>query len=140
MTLRPGAVAVAVGAAVAFAGATHPAAAAHSPICTRGDTSVERDPRGLLPLTGTNPVAAATVAALRYEPSRSRPQVKAALFATGDRQRGPQARYACGARVWRRTIVVYVTDRVPFPPRARRSAAYFVGSFESGYRVWQIVH
>jgi hypothetical protein len=62
---------------------TEPVAAARSPICTRGQTTVERDPRGLLPLSGINPIGAATSAALRYEQKASRPQVQGALFAIG---------------------------------------------------------
>jgi hypothetical protein len=114
--------------------------AARSPVCTRGQTSVERDPRGLLPLSDSNPIGAATTAALRYQQRTSRPQVRAALFAIADRQRGPQARYSCGVRVWQRTIVVYILDRSMLPAQSASQRVYFVGRFSGGYHVWQIVH
>jgi hypothetical protein len=126
--------------AMAALGVTHPAAAARSPICTRGQTTVERDPRGLLPLTDDNPIAAATAAALRYAPKTGRPQVQAALFATADHNRGPQARQSCGARVWRRTVVVYVLARAMLPAQSAAQGVYFVGRFADGYHVWQIAH
>lgn len=116
------------------------AAAARSPICTRGLTAVERDPRGLLPLTDTNPIAAATTAALRYGQKASRPQVQAALFATADHDRGSEAKYSCGARVWQRTVVVYVLARTMLPAQSAAQGVYFVGRFGDGYHVWQIVH
>ena len=117
-----------------------PVTAARSPICTRGQTTVERDPRGLLPLTGMNPIGAATAATLRYGHKTSRPQVRGAVFAIADQQRGPQAKYSCGVRVWQRTIVVYVLDRAGLPSQSVSQRVYFVGRFRSGYRVWQVVH
>ena len=118
----------------------NPVAATRSPICTRGQTTVARDPRGLLPLTGTNPIGAATAAAMRYEKMSSRPQVRAALFAVADSQRGPQARYSCGTRVWQRTVVVYILDRAMLPAQSAAQRVYFVGRFADGYHVWQVVH
>jgi hypothetical protein len=115
-------------------------AAARSPICTRGQTTVERDPRGLLPLTEMNPVGASAAAALRYEKKASRPQVRAATFATADQERGPQAKYSCGVRVWHRTVVVYILDRALLPAQSASQRVYFVGRFRSGYHVWQVVH
>lgn len=129
----------AAAAAAALGLGTEPAPATLSPVCTRGQTTVERDPRGLLPLTGTNPIGPATAAALRYGEKGSRPQVRSALFATADRQRGPQARYSCGVRVWRRTIVVYIRERAALPAQSASSRVYFVGRFRSGYHVWQVV-
>ena len=117
-----------------------PGTAIRSPVCTRGQTDVERDPRALLPISGTNPIAAATTAALRYERARNRPQVQAALLAVSDTQRGRQAKFSCGTRVWRRTIVVYVLDRALLPAQSAAQRVYFIGRFQSGYRVWQIVH
>ena len=114
--------------------------AARSPICTRGQTTVERDPRGLLPLTDMNPIGAAAAAALRYGHKTSRPQVRGAVFAIADQQRGPQARYSCGVRAWQRTIVVYVLDRAGLPAQSVSQRVYFVGRFRSGYHVWQVVH
>jgi len=117
-----------------------PVTATRSPVCTRGLTTVERDPRGLLPLTGTDPIGSATGATLRYEKPTDRPQVQAAAFATADHQRGPQARYSCGTRVWRRTVVVYVLDRASLPSQSASQRVYFVGRFRNGYYVWQVVH
>ena len=119
---------------------TDPVVAARSPICTRGQTTVERDPRGLLPPTGINPIGAATTAALRYEQKANRPQVQAALFAIADHQRGPQAKYSCGTQVWQRTIVVYILDRAMLPAQSASQRVYFVGRFKTGYHVWQVVH
>lgn len=119
---------------------TEPADAGRSPICTRGNTNVEVDPRGLLPLTGVNPIGPSTNAALRYMRPSDRPQVLSAGLATGDQQRGPQAKYSCGARVWRRTVVVYIRARAALPAQSASQAVFFVGRFKSGYRVWQIVH
>jgi hypothetical protein len=127
-------------AAVLLAVSTDPVTAAHSPICTRGETTVERDPRGLLPLTDTNPIGAATTAAIRYGQTTSRPQVRAAMLAIDDSQRGPQAKYSCGVRAWERTIVVYVLDRASLPAQSASQRVYFVGRFKSGYHVWQVVH
>jgi hypothetical protein len=126
--------------ATAALAVSNPAAAARPPICTRGETTVERDPRGLLPLTDINPIAAATDAALRYGQKASRPQVQAALFATADHNRGSQAKYSCGTRVWQRTVVVYVLARAMLPAQSAAQGVYFVGRFGDGYHVWQIVH
>jgi len=136
---RLGFVGVCVAAGLLGAGG-QPVMAGSSPICTRGLTAVERDPRGLLPLTSTDPIGSATAAAVRYEGARDRPQVQAAAFATADHGRGPQAKYSCGARVWRRTVVVYVLDRSSLPSQSASQRVYFVGRFRNGYFVWQVVH
>lgn len=115
-------------------------AGARAPICTRGLTKVERDPRGLLPISGANPIGAATTAALLYEHMASQPQVRAASVAVADRERGPEARFSCGERVWRRTIVVYILERAMLPAQSASQRVYFVGRFASGYHVWQVVH
>ena len=114
--------------------------AARSPICTRGQTTVERDPRGLLPLTGANPIGASAAAALRYGQKAARPQVRSAMLAIADGQRGRQAKYSCGVRVWQRTVVVYVLDRASLPAESASQRVYFVGRFRDGYHVWQVVH
>jgi hypothetical protein len=111
-----------------------------SPICTRGNTTVEVDPRGLLPLTGVNPIGSATNAALRYMRASSRPQVVSAALATRDQQRGRQAKFSCGRRVWQRSVVVYITARAALPAQSASQRVFFVGRFKSGYRVWQVVH
>ena len=127
-------------AAAVVAISAGPVTAARSPVCTRGQTAVERDPRGLLPLSDMNPIGAATTAVVRYGQKTSRPQVRGAVFAIADQQRGPQARYSCGVRVWQRTIVVYVLDRAGLPAQSVSQRVYFVGRFRSGYHVWQVVH
>jgi microcompartment protein CcmK/EutM len=95
-------------------------------------------PDDLLPL-GANAIGPAVTAALRADPARNRPQVTAAMLATSDRQRGPQARAECGARVWRRTLVVYIIDRAVLPAQSAAQRVLFVGRTPHGYRVWQRV-
>ena len=99
---------------------------------------VEVDPRGLLSLTA-NSIGPSANAALRYARS-GKPQVVAADLAADDHQRGPQAKYECGTRVWRRTVVVYITLRAFLPSASLSERVLFVGRFKRGYRVWQIVH
>ena len=114
-----------------IAASTNPAAAARSPICTRGQTTVERDPRGLLPLTDMNPIGAATTAVLRYGQKTSRPQVRAAMFAIDDHERGEQARLFGGL-----LLVNDLPDVVPAPEASdevhalRRSLGWKRGSIE----------
>jgi len=109
-----------------------------SPVCGRGDRTIEVDPRGLLSLTA-NSIGPSTNAALRYARS-GKPQVVAADLAADDHQRGPQAKYECGTRVWRRTVVVYITLRAFLPSASLSEKVFFVGRFRRGYRVWQVVH
>jgi hypothetical protein len=111
-----------------------------SPICTRGITTVTADPRGLLPLTGVNPIGPATAAALRYTRRGEEPQVVSATLAIDDSGRGAEAKVACGRRVWQRTVVVYVTRRALLPSESASQGVFFVGRFKTGYRVWQVVH
>lgn len=138
----PGARYAAVLAVVIAAGAAAKAQpiSARGPTCTRGLTKVERDPRALLPLTGPNPIAAASEAALRDEKASARPQVQGASFAIADSGRGPEVKFSCGIRTWRRTIVVYILDRAMLPAESASQRVYFVGRFRDGYRVWQVVH
>jgi hypothetical protein len=110
-----------------------------SPICRRGMVTVQRDPQRLLPLTA-DPIAPAAKAALRFTPSKDRPAVKSVELATWDRGRGPEAKFECGARVWRRTVVVYITLRAYLPSASLSERVLFVGRFRDGYRVWQVVH
>lgn len=105
-------------------------------LCRR--PTVEIDPRGLLPLTA-NPIGPSANAALRYARS-GKPQVVAADLATGDHQRGGEAKFECGTRVWRRSVVVYVTLRAYLPSASLSQRVFFVGRFKQGYRVWQLVH
>jgi hypothetical protein len=109
-----------------------------APICTRGLTTVAVDPRGLLPLTA-NPISPSARAALRYARSGT-PQVARADLATADHDRGGGARFDCGIRVWRRTVVVYITRRAFRNSPSLSESVFFVGRFGSGYRVWQVVH
>ncbi len=110
-----------------------------SPVCTRGMVTVQRDPRHLLPLT-ENPIGPAAAAALRYTRADARPQVTRAGLATADHERGGEAKFDCGTRVWRRTVVVYVTLRAFLPSASLSENVFFVGRFRNGYRVWQVVH
>jgi hypothetical protein len=109
-----------------------------SPVCRRGLTTVTVDPRGLLPLTA-NPIGPSANAALRYTKSGN-PQVVQADLATVDHPRGSEARFECGTRAWRRTVVVYITLRALLPSASLSEKVFFVGRFKRGYRVWQIVH
>jgi hypothetical protein len=114
-------------------------AARTSPVCRRGLGKVEVDPRGLLPLTA-NPIGPAAKAALRFTKPTARPQVVGADLATNDHLRGSEAKFDCGTHVWRRTVVVYITLRAFLPRESLSQGVFFVGRFEHGYRVWQVVH
>ena len=92
-----------------------------------------------LPLTA-NSVGAAAEAALRREPASARPRVVSADLATDDRGRGAEAKFECGTRIWRQTVVVYVTLRAYLPSASLSERVDFVGRFKDGYRVWQVVH
>jgi hypothetical protein len=95
--------------------------------------------RHLLPLTA-NPIGPAAAAALRRERPADRPRVVSAALATDDRGRGAEAKFECGARVWRRTVVVYITLRAFLPSASLSERVDFVGRLKNGYRVWQVVH
>jgi hypothetical protein len=100
--------------------------------------TVKRDPRRLLPLTANSISPAA--AALAAEPARNRPLVMRAALATADRERGPEAKYDCGAPAWRRTVVVYITLRALSNSPSPSERVDFVGRFADGYHVWEVVH
>jgi hypothetical protein len=100
-----------------------------SPICTGR----------LLPLRA-NAIGPSVAAALRSTRPADRPQVTSAGFATWDRGRGREAKFECGARVWRRTVVVYITLRAFRHSASLSERVVFVGRFKGGYRVWQVVH
>ena len=85
-------------------------------------------------------VPPATAAALAAEPARSKPLVARAALATADRERGPQAKFDCGARAWRRTVVVYITLRAFPNSPSLAERVDFVGRFADGYRVCEVVH
>jgi hypothetical protein len=80
------------------------------------------------------------MAALRLTKPTARPQVVGAALATNDHLRGSEAKFDCGTRVWRRTVVVYITLRALLPSASLSQNVFFVGRFKHGYRVWQVVH
>ncbi len=94
---------------------------------------------GLLPLTA-NAIGPATAAALRSTRPSDRPRVVSAALAPDDRGRGLEAKFDCGVRAWRRTVVVYITLRAFLPSASLSERVVFVGRFKSGYRVWEVVH
>lgn len=113
--------------------------AVRSPVCGHGTIPVEADPRGLLPLEA-NSVGPAAAAALRHEDPKSRPLVVGATLAIADQDRGPIAKRECGARVWQRTVVVYIRLRAFQASASLSERVSFVGRFTGGYKVWQIAH
>ena len=96
-------------------------------------------PRSALPLTA-NSIAPASRAAFAREKPGSRPQVTGATTAPADVQRGGIAKHECGTRVWRRTVVVYITLRAFLPSASLSERVSFVSRLRTGYRVWQVVH
>jgi hypothetical protein len=42
-------------------------------------------------------------------------------------------------RAWRRTVVVYVTERASLPAQSASQRVFFVGRFEADYKVWRVV-
>lgn len=131
--------AVALIALIAFAASVGAAPKLRSPICTRGLTTVERDPRSLLTLAA-NAISPAAGAALRLEQMRNKPVVVKVALATADAELGSQVRTECGRRVWSRTVVVYITLRAFGSSASLSERVDFVGRFADGYHVWQIVH
>jgi hypothetical protein len=112
---------------------------AAAPSACRPGTPFERAPGGLLPLEA-NSIARASAVALARESRRDRPLLVSAVLASRDRGRGPQVRHTCGARAWKRTVIVYITLRAYLPSASLSSRVLFVGRFRDGYRVWQIAH
>ena len=108
------------------------------PLCRNGLTTIQIDPRDLLPLTA-NSIGPSTAAALRFTRSGN-PQVDRADLATVDHERGGEAKVDCGTRVWRRTVVVYITLRAFKNSASLSEKVFFVGRFSNSYRVWQVVH
>ena len=87
-----------------------------------------------------NAIGPSVAAALRKFDPGARPFVTGARIASSDPARGTQARLECGARVWRRTVVVYVTERSLLPNASLADRVFFVGrGANGGYRVWQTV-
>lgn len=123
--------AVAAVTAVAPA-ATSRAKSAASSTCARGLASAEVDPSGLLPLT-RHPLGPATSAALLFLGRSVTPQAATARVATVGSERRLAARFACGAAVLDRTIVVRLHLCAALPAKV-----YYVGRFRTGYRVWRV--
>ena len=131
--------AAAMSVAASRAGAATQEAAVRSPVCRHGEISVERDPRGLLRLPA-NAIGPASDAALRRESRKLKPVVIAARLASVDPERGFAAKSECGARVWKRTVVVYITLTSLLPSSSLSERVDFVGRFSDGYQLWQVVH
>jgi hypothetical protein len=100
--------------------------------CSRPLTTAEVDPRGLLPLTARS-IGHATNAALLFLGRAVTPKASTARIATSGHQRELTARFGCGAQVLRRTIVVRVMLCASVPVKV-----FYVGRFQTGYRVWQV--
>ncbi len=96
-------------------------------------------PRDLLPFAA-DPIGPAVTAALSGDAAKNRPQVTAAAIAPNDMQRGPEVKTRCGAEVWQRTVVVYITDRAFLPSQSASQRVLFVGRTSAGYLVWQRAH
>jgi hypothetical protein len=104
-----------------------------------GGLSREFDPGKIL-LLQPNSIGRATAVALRRETRASRPLVVSATLAPDDHERGPEAKFQCGRRVWQRTVVVYIRLRAMLPSQSLSQRVDFVGRFPGGYRVWEVVH
>jgi hypothetical protein len=96
-------------------------------------------PSQLLPL-GTNPVSPAIAAALARDSAKNKPQVTGAMIAATDPSRGDQVKRDCGTQAWRRTVIVYITDRAFLPSASLSERVMFVGRTGAGFRVWQVAH
>jgi hypothetical protein len=134
--LRLGCAALVV-SAVAAVTAVAPAATSRSTsgtsaTCSRGLTTAEIDPRGLLPLTAHSFGHAAN-AALLFLGRAVTPKASYAQLATVAGDRGLTARLGCGVQVLRRTVVVRVVLCASVPVKV-----FYVGRFATGYRVWRV--
>lgn len=108
----------------------------------RGDAGLAQSaatcPSHPLPLEA-NSIAPASEVALATSKRRAKPLVTAAALATADRERGREVKAECGATAWKRTIVVYVTDRALLPSQSLAQHVFFISRLSTGYRVWQSV-
>jgi hypothetical protein len=134
--LRIGCAAIAV-SAVATVTAVAPAASQRatssvSASCSRSLATAEVDPRGLLPLTARS-IGHATNAALLFLGRAVTPKAVSARIATIGQARELTARFGCGAQVLRRTVVVRAVLCASAPVKV-----FYVGRFQTGYRVWQV--
>jgi hypothetical protein len=96
-------------------------------------------PTDALPLP-SNAIGPAVQAALAADSPRNKPLVTGASLATADTVRGPEVKRLCGPQTWRRTVVVYITDRTFLPSASLAERVYFVDRTASGFGVWQRVH
>jgi hypothetical protein len=96
-------------------------------------------PTNALPLTA-NAIGPAVAAALAKDSPRNKPLVTGATLATADQVRGPEVKRLCGAGIWRRTVIVYITDRTFLPSASLSERVDFVDRTPAGYRVWQRAH
>lgn len=91
-------------------------------------------------------VAPAAEAALEAAPKLYRGidlkamKVTAATRASADRERGPIASNQCGARIRKRTAVVYLRFPAMEPSASLSEGVVFVARVGSGYKVWSVVH
>jgi hypothetical protein len=134
--LRLGCAAIAV-SAVATVTAVAPAATPRATeaavsACSRSLTTAEVDPRGLLPLTARS-IGPATNAALLFLGRAVTPKAFSAQLATVGGERELTGRLGCGAQVLRRTVVVRIVLCASVPVKV-----FYVGRFQTGYRVWQV--
>jgi hypothetical protein len=113
--------------------------AAASPSSSARAVTSANCPHDLLPLPA-NPITPSVAAALVGDRAANRPQVTGAAVASTDVQRGAQVKAQCGARLTRRTVVVYITDRALLPSQSLSQRVVFVGRTSHGYRVWQRAH
>jgi len=98
-----------------------------------------RDPRKLLQLD-PSPLERAMAAGIRFERAKDKPIALGASLAVVDPRKGPGVKRECGARVWNRTVVVYVGLTALSAKQKRSHPILFVGRFPGGYRVWQVVY
>ena len=105
--------------------------------------AVAKCPTKLRPL-GSNPVAAASRAALAAERSGDRSRVTGAAIATTRFDRSQQVVRACGTRIAARSVVVTIHRRAydsgPNRSASLSQATVVVARFSSGWRVWNVLH
>ena len=120
-----------------------PAASKRTDVTPGVARASETCPKELLAL-GTNPIAAATRAALRVERKRDRPQVRGAAVADSNFDRSPQVVHDCGRKVARRSVVVVIHRRAYDTGRNKSASlalgVVVVGRFRGGWRVWNTLH
>ena len=100
-------------------------------------------PAKLLPL-GSNPIGLATRAAMKAERRRDRPQVRGAAVATLNFGRSGQVVHNCGSRIAASSVVVTIHRRAHDSGRNKSASLsegiVVVGRFQSGWRIWDVLH